>query len=315
MRQDGERVAELVRAARDPSLSLRRRHADFTTLVERFQAMALAVAREASDDPESSRDACQNAFLIAWRSLHRLRDAEAFGGWLKRLVRSECARARRRSAVRSDDLALAEEADPSVCMARRETHHVLSRVVRDLPTAEREAVTLVYFQGETLEEAGRRLGVTPAQAGKLVYRARLRLRRSLPREIARAFLAAAPSPRFTRSVEAGMLDELQGAYRFPERPDQPVVLRRERGMLVADAGGQTNVLTSRRADRIAAIEFDGEACFQRDGQGRITGFVYYEFGQRLGVAWRVAPPPREVAAASRSGDRGRRNGDRSSTVP
>ena len=290
MRQDGERVAELVRTARDPSLSLRRRHADFTLLVERFQAMALAVACAACDDPESARDACQNAFLLAWRTLHRLRDPDAFGGWLKRLVRSECARARRRRTAPSEDLAPAQEPDPSQRVVRRDTDRVLWRVVRNLPPAERDAVTLVYFQGETLQEAGRRLGVTPAQAGKLVYRARLRIRRSLPREIARAFLAAAPSRRFTRSVEAGMLDELQGTYRFPQRPDHPVVLRRERGMLLADAGGQRNVLTSRRTDRLAAAEFDGEACFQRDRQGRITSFVYYEFGQRLGVAWRVAPP-------------------------
>jgi len=289
MRQDAEPVAELVRAARDPGLPLRRRHADFTLLVGRFQAMALAVAREACDDPESARDACQNAFLLAWRTLHQLRDADAFGGWLKRLVRSECARARRRSMAPSGDPP-AEESDPSERVVRRETHRVLWRAVRNLPVAEREAVTLVYFHGETLQEAGRRLGVTPAQAGKLVYRARLRLRRSLPREIARAFLAPAPSRRFTRSVEAGMLDELQGTYRFPERPDHPVVLRRERGMLLADAGGQRNVLTSRRTDRLTATEFDGEACFQRDRHGRITGFAYYEFGQRLGVAWRVAPP-------------------------
>jgi RNA polymerase sigma factor (sigma-70 family) len=288
MRQDGERVAELVSAAKDPSLSLRRRHASFTLLVERFQAMALAVAREACDDPESARDACQNAFLLAWRTLHRLRDADAFGGWLKRLVRSQCARIRRQGAARSDDLAPTQEPDPSQRAARRETDRVLRRAVRTLPLAERKAVTLLYFQGETLHEAGRHLGVTPAQAGKLVYRARLRLRRCLPREIARAFLAAMPSRRFTRSVEAGMLDELQGTYRFPERPDRLVVLRRERDMLLAHAGGQTNVLTSRRTDRLAATEFDGEACFQRDRQGRITGFVYYEFGQRLGVARRVA---------------------------
>lgn len=290
MKPHAEHVAELVRAARDPSLSLRRRHTDFALLVERFQAMALAVAREACDDPESARDACQNAFLLAWRTLHRLRDADAFGGWLKRLVRSECARARRRSAAPSDDLGPPQEPDPSQRVVRRETHRVLWRVVQNLPPAEREAVRLVYFHGETLQESGRRLGVTPAQAGKLVYRARLRLRRSLPREIARSFLDAAPSRRFTRSVEAGMLDELQGTYRFPERPDHPVVLRRERGMLVAHAGGQRNVLTSRRTDRVSATEFDGEACFRRDRHGRITGFVYYEFGQRLGVAWRVAPP-------------------------
>jgi hypothetical protein len=37
-----------------------------------------------------------------------------------------------------------------------------------------------------------------------------------------------------------------------------------------------------------STEFDGEACFLRDRQGRVTGFVYYEFGRRLGVARRVA---------------------------
>jgi len=179
--------------------------------------------------------------------------------------------------------------DPWESAARKETRRLLGRSVRSLPAAERAAVTLVYFQGETLEEAGRRLGVTAARAGKLVYLARLRLRRWLPRAVARAFLATAPSEAFTRKVEAGMLDELEGTYAFPERPDHPVVLWRQGSRLLADAGGQRNVLTSRRTDRLAATEFDGEACFLRDRQGRITGLVYYEFGQRLGVARRVAP--------------------------
>ena len=289
MTRDGDRVADLVRAACHPHLPIRRRHAAFAVLVDRFQAMALAVALQTAEDTESARDACQNAFLLAWRTLHRLRDAEAFGAWLKRLVRTQCARARCQSAKRSGGSTPAAEADPSQHMVRRETQRLLWRALRGLPAAEREAVTLVYFQGMTLHEAGRRLGVTPAQAGKLVYRARLRLRRGLPREIARAFLAAAPSRAFTREVEAGMLDELEGTYRFPERPDHPVVLWREGSRLLADAGGQRNVLTSRRMNRLVATEFDGEACFLRDRQGRITGFVYYEFGQRLGVARRVAP--------------------------
>ena len=289
MTRHGDRVADLVRAARDPRLPIRRRHAAFAILVDRFQAMVLAVALQAAEDAESARDACQNTFLLAWRTLHRLRDGDAFGAWLKRLVRTQCARARHRSAKLTGGSTPAAEADPSQHMVRRETQRLLWRALRSLPAAEREAVTLVYFHGTTLHEAGRRLGVTSAQAGKLVYRARLRLRRSLPREMARAFLAAAPSRAFARQVEAGMLDELEGTYRFPERPDHPVVLWREGSRLLADAGGQRNVLTSRRTDRLASTEFDGEACFLRNRQGRITGFVYYEFGQRLGVARRVAP--------------------------
>jgi DNA-directed RNA polymerase specialized sigma24 family protein len=85
-------VADLVRAARNTRSPIRKRQAAFAILVERFQAMALAVALEGSGDAESARDASQGAFLAAWRNLHRLRDADAFGGWLKRLVRTQCAR-------------------------------------------------------------------------------------------------------------------------------------------------------------------------------------------------------------------------------
>jgi RNA polymerase sigma-70 factor (ECF subfamily) len=275
--------------------------------MSRFQPMALAIALAGSDDAESARDACQSAFLLAWRRLRGLRDPDAFGGWLKRLVRTACARARRRAGATPHRASFPEpwpvmkEAadDPSVESDRRERASALWATVRKLPVEERRAVTLVYLRGETLEEAGRLLGVTTAHAGKLVHRARLRLRRSLPREIARAFLATAPTRAFTRSVEAGLLDEMAGEYRFPERPDHAIVLRREGSALVARAGGQTNVLTSSRPDGLAASEFDGEARFRRDARGRIHGFVYYEFGRRLGVARRVEPLS-EAPARARS---------------
>jgi len=278
-------VSELVRVARDPALSIGRRHAAFALLVERFQAMALTVASEACGDVEGARDACQAAFLLAWRTLPRLRDPEAFGGWLKRLVRTQCVRARRDRKDPPEAMPAGPVVQP---IERQETQRLLERALHALPVAERAAVRLVYFHGETLDAAARSLGVTAGGAGKLLYQARLRLRRLLPRELARTFLATRPSKAFTRKVEAGLLQELEGTYRFPERPDRPVIVRREGSALVARASGQRNVLTSRRAERLAPTEFDGEARLLRDRQGRITGFVYYEFGKRLGIAHRVA---------------------------
>jgi RNA polymerase sigma factor (sigma-70 family) len=257
-------------------------------LVERFQAMALAEATEGCGDADRARDASQGAFLAAWRTLPRLRDPDAFGGWLKRLVRTECRRIRRAHADPIEPSIPSPAPDPCESATRRETRRLLGGAVHALPAAERRAVKLVYFRGASLQEAGRLLGITPAHAGKLVHRARLHLRRSLPHEVARAFLPTTPSRAFTQKVEAGMLVELEGTYRFPERPDRPVVVRRRGSTLVADAAGQRNVLTSRRPDRLTSTEFDGEACFLRDRRGRVTGFVYYEFGRRLGVARRVA---------------------------
>lgn len=278
-------VAGLVRRARDPRASIAEQHAAFARLVERFERMALAAALRASDDAESARDACQEAFLLAWRTLPRLRDPEAFGGWLERLVRTQCARARRRAKATGEPAA--EPAAVSACEVRRDAHRQIRRAVSALPAAEREAIVLFYFLGESLRAIARELFVSEARAGKLVYEGRLRLRRGLPRSVAQEFLTRRPTSAFTRRVRAGMLDELAGEYRFASRPDHAVRIRREGDRLISYAAGQRHVLASCRTDALVPIEFDGEGRFRRDARGRVKDFIYYEFGKRLGVAQRV----------------------------
>jgi RNA polymerase sigma-70 factor (ECF subfamily) len=288
-------VAELVRKARNARAPMHEQQAAFTTLVERFEEMAFATAVQASEDLEEARDACQEAFLVAWRTLPNLREPAAFGGWLKRLVRTQCARARRRrrpsAEERTKDPAEVPEngSDPTELLSRHETLRSILHAVGGLPPEEREAITLFYFLGEPLRVVAQVLGVSDGNAGKHVYRARLRLRRCLPRSVAEAFLAVAPTPAFARRVQSGVFDEFVGEYRFANRPDHPVTIRREGDALVGYAGGQRNVLVSRKPDTMAPTEFDGEGRFRRDRRGRVSHFIYYEFGRRLGVAEKVQP--------------------------
>jgi RNA polymerase sigma-70 factor, ECF subfamily len=286
-------VSDLVRRARDPRGPIRDRHAAFATLVKRFEQMAFATAVRASRDIEAARDACQEAFLEAWRLLPRLREPAAFGGWLERLVRTRCARARRRRAEIPESVAgvpavPSMDGDPAELSGRLETVRAIRRAVAALPAREREAVTLVYFLGEPLRVVARALGVSIGNAGTLVYSARLRLRRRLPRAIAEAFLDVAATPAFTTRLRAGVFDEFVGEYRFAERPQHTVILRREQGVLASYAGGQRSVLVSRTADVLTTTAFDGEGRFGRDRRGRISHFVYYEFGRRIGVARKIS---------------------------
>ena len=77
--------------------------------------------------------------------------------------------------------------------------------------------------GEPLRVVARALGVSVGQAGKITYLARLRLRRTLPRDVTEAFLAVKPAPAFVRRVQAGVFDEFVGEYRFPTRSRGPHV--------------------------------------------------------------------------------------------
>ena len=278
-------IADLVRCARDSRASIREQHAAFAMLVERFEEMAFTTALGACGDVDSARDACQEAFLLAWRKLPALRDPAAFGGWLKRLVRTQCVRARRARPAESGILDTREAScDTAEVVGRREVQALVRTAVMGLPAPEREAVVRFYFLGESLRDLARALGVTVGSAGKRLYNARLRLRRDLPRGVGASFLAGAPTASFTQGVRAGMFDELVGEYRFDERPDHRVIVRREGDVLASYAGGQRNVLTSRGPGRIAPAEYDGEARIRRDRGGRVSHFIYYESGRRLGVA-------------------------------
>jgi RNA polymerase sigma-70 factor (ECF subfamily) len=288
-------IASLVRTARGARISPQRQHAAFAALVRRFEAAAFATALAACDDPDAARDACQEAFLDAWRKLPTLREPSAFGGWLMRLVRTHCARRRRQQhdANRMPVVGLGgapgmTSDDPLEELARGETSQLLRAAVARLPAAQRDTITLFYFLGEPIKIIAKVMGVPASTVGKRLYLARLSLRRSLPRSVAHAFLTTAPTPAFASLVSAGVFAEFEGEYRFVTRPDHSVHIRREGELLVGYGGAQRHVLASPEADVLSPTRFDGEGRFRRDRSGRISHFVYYEFGRRLGVARKVA---------------------------
>jgi RNA polymerase sigma-70 factor (ECF subfamily) len=277
-------VERLVRRARSPRAPLAAQHAAFARLVALHEQMVFATALASLRDPEAARDAAQEAFLAAWRKLPQLRTPAAFPGWLQRLVRTQCARIRRKQTppleppLRNDD---------DDALARAERRRAVMRALDALAPSDREALLLFHVLGEPQRKIAELFGVPEAAIGKRLYAARLRVRRLLPRTVAAEFLVTAPSRDFLRRVEAGMFDELTGTYRFESQPDRVVVIRRAGDLLISQAGGQRNVLASRGDDDLVTTRFDGEGRFKRDRRGRITHFVYYEFGRRLGVARKV----------------------------
>jgi len=276
-------IERLVRRARSAHAPVAERHAAFAQLVALHERMVFSLAFASLRDPEAARDAAQEAFLTAWRKLPQLRTPAAFPGWLQRLVGTQCARIRRKQRP-----VVAAPSPPDDTVARSDRRRALARALERLEPADREALLLFHVLGEPQRRIAEILGMPEATIGKRLYSARLRLRRILPRSLARELLVTAPSRDFLRRVEAGMFDELVGTYRFETQPGRIVIIRRVGDLLISEAGGQRNVLASRGADALVPTAFDGEGRFKRDHRGRITHFVYYEFGRRLGVARKIA---------------------------
>ena len=82
----------------------------------------------------------------------------------------------------SDTIVDASTPSPPVAAMRRELHQLVLEVVGRLPSHVAELIRAVYFEGQTLQEAGQRLGISKSWASRLHSKALLQLGNFLQRE-------------------------------------------------------------------------------------------------------------------------------------
>lgn len=291
------RAGALVRRAADKGATLAERHEAFEGLVRLFQNMAFARAYAVLGDFHLAEDAAQEAFVTAWRKLPQLRDAEAFPGWLGRIVQTECGRLTRGKRIRATTLADAPDtaargATLQTVVEAEALKKAVAEAVRRLPPAERVVTVLFYFDGRSHREIAEFLRVPRTTVAKRLHTARQRLKGLGMGKLRGEFEDRRPSrdAAFADKVRRGIFDDYLGRYRYDERPDLEVVITREGERLYSESAGQRNELFARRTDserELRTREFDGRGEFVRDARGRVTHFVYYEFGREMGRAKKI----------------------------
>jgi RNA polymerase sigma factor (sigma-70 family) len=120
---------------------------------DRCFAIAVGILR----DVERAQDAVQQAFLLAWRDLPRLRDAERFGPWIHRILVHACyeeSRRHRRWITRIQALPVdgpmePSHRDPTISVVDRDA---LERAFAGLSPEHRAVVVLHHHVGLPLPE-------------------------------------------------------------------------------------------------------------------------------------------------------------------
>ena len=280
-----------------PDTTLMEKHDAFEKIVVAFQDMAFACAYAILGDFHLAEDASQQAFICAWRKIHQLRLPDAFPGWFKRIVVTECNRITRRRRLPIASLSGREPAalsgDPHKKLEREELSETVFNAIERLPLNERIVVTLFYLNEQSHADIGALLGVPLTTVAKRLYSARVRLRGTVMSGFKKQVFRRRPSrdSSFAKRVRDGLYDEYLGRYEFELRPDLVVTIRRDGERLIGESSaGQSNELFARARckNELVVSEFDGHGKFLRDGSGRISHFIYYEFGKELGVAKKVA---------------------------
>ena len=160
--QNGDRVAfvDLIRPRTD-----------------RFFTIAHRILR----DVDRAEDALQDALVIAWRDLPRLRDPERFDAWLQRLVIHVCltqaSRERRRTAhLRVLPVEGPAGPDQLLSVADRD---LLDRGFRRLPPEQRAILVLHHYLGYAPAEIAENLGIPAGTARSRLHNAHRAMRAAL----------------------------------------------------------------------------------------------------------------------------------------
>jgi len=135
--------------------------AAFTELVDLDGDLCYAIAFRILRDAERAQDAVQQAFLLAWRELPRLRDGERFGPWLHRLLVNACYEELRRHRRWSTHIRILPVdgpggPDPTVSVDDRDA---LDRAFERLTPQHRAVFVLHHHAGLSLAEVADVVGV------------------------------------------------------------------------------------------------------------------------------------------------------------
>jgi RNA polymerase sigma-70 factor (ECF subfamily) len=126
----------------------------FSGLVDLDGDLCYAIAYRILRDVERAQDAVQQAFLLAWRELPRLRDPERFSPWLYRLLVNACYEELRRhrrwvSRIRTLPVDGPSGPDATVSVDDRDT---LDRAFRRLTPEHRAVFVLHHHAGFPLAD-------------------------------------------------------------------------------------------------------------------------------------------------------------------
>jgi RNA polymerase sigma-70 factor (ECF subfamily) len=162
--------------------------AAFNRLVMAYQGMAYNVAYRIVGDADAAADACQEAFLSAFKGIRKFRGG-SFKSWMLRIVTNACYDQLRYKGRRPADSleAVAENSDysprlmngrerPEEYALRQELNDLIQSGINSLPPDQRAVLALSDVQGFSYQEIADITGISLGTVKSRLSRARTKLR-------------------------------------------------------------------------------------------------------------------------------------------
>ena len=166
----------------------------FGEVVRRWERKIYALAYGITGSVEDARDATQETFIAAYRSLPRFRGEAQVSSWLHRIAVNQCITRQRRARVRAETgleeeveagreqfLSTGREASPAHASESKQRAEAVRRAVASLPQELREVVLMKEFEELTFQEIADALQIPLSTVKSRLYTALKQLRLKLER--------------------------------------------------------------------------------------------------------------------------------------
>jgi RNA polymerase sigma factor (sigma-70 family) len=182
--------------------------AAFTELVQRHLNMVyLAALRQVGRNAHTADDVTQSVFTDLARKAGSLRNRPNLAGWLytgTRFAAADAVRAERRRRTHEQESSIMPEADSSPQVPEDRLDPFLDEVMDLLPSQDRDAVLLHFFEGRSFPEVGAVLALSPDAARMRVNRALERMRTGFAKRGIASSAAALATLLATQSTVSAM---------------------------------------------------------------------------------------------------------------
>lgn len=180
----------------------------FSMLVRKYQGMVCGLAYHKIGNFEDAHELAQEAFINAYRDLHRLQEPEKFSHWLYSIALNTCIswlRKRRLPIVSLESEACEREfvdtsPTPEENILAEEERDFIHNAMANLPDSHRLAITLYYMDGLSVDEVGRFLDIPPGTVKSRLHKGRKLLKEELMAMVEQGFAEHRPGDEFAAEL-------------------------------------------------------------------------------------------------------------------
>lgn len=159
-------------------------------LVEQFQATVQAAVKARLHRREDIQDLVQEVLIHAMTHIDQIREPRCFAGWLKQIAVNAAISYRTRQKDREirreayySNTTVCSSSNPAESLERSELRAEVHEALRKLKLSDRNIVNAYYFQGLSVKEVSRLLGLPTGTVKMRLYLSRNRLRQYLEQPV------------------------------------------------------------------------------------------------------------------------------------